>query len=249
MSRYQLAFVVLLFAAAPVLANGPEFEWLRKGYILVHTESGEFVSRHLEREKAYQSAIAHAYASGNTGELLYEFSFPNRVMIITMQPEIVPPTEPPPEPPPPPPPDPGDMLEEGTVFVCNESGANGATVEPAGKPGNDGFSAESPLPDLSTTRGFSAGTDVRFCEGMERRNSMLRIAHSGDPGDGNRAVIAMYQQGMISRLAYQMSFKVSDVNQAVIGCYQILNGVARPCWDTIPVCAEDKGVKECFEPS
>jgi hypothetical protein len=241
-------YLVALLLAFPVLADQPSIEWTRLGYIVVHTDSGEYISRHIDAEKAYQSALAHAYASGNTGDFVYRISFPKRLMEIHI-PEIVSVMLPPPEPPEPPPEDPGEEIEQGTVFVCNGTGAGGTSFEPAGIPGNDGFSMETPLPILHTTKGFAPGTDVRFCEGAIWENHELQVEHSGDAGDNNRLAIKGLQLGLLSRNAYKSMYDVSAANPAVIGCYFNMNGIARPCFNTVAYCDHDRGKQECYDGS
>lgn len=265
-------FLILLLIAPMGWASYDDLtaKWTRHGYIVV-TFQGEYISRHVNREEAYESAFNHAYKSGNTGELEYLIAYPDRTLSIKLPeivtPPVVPPDEEPPPEPPPPPVDTGEELDPNTVYFCpsDGSGARGTTAEPPGSNSNDGTDPAKPLATLDRLGVLPAGTDVRLCEGGVFADQRIVLKHGGDIGETNRLILGIYgsnnffsartSQGWkkgpeLVRMKMFHKFKGWDsaaIDRVIVGCYKNLNGVYRPCMNSLPLCKPGTDTK-CLDP-
>ena len=259
-----ILILALILLAAPAFGDDPALKWTRLGKIVVVDPDGNRVSTHYEREKAYQSANNHAWASGNTGDLEYEILFPRRKFVISIPERYRPPVfSDEPEPPTPDPLDDGRLLEANAVYVCPPGPNNGATVEPAGKPGNDGASPDSPLHDPNLVGSRSPGTDVYFCEGAKFYKE-FRLLHSGERGLANEVALTRYHANQSvaltdphilnnpfadlydSPLLASYGFDKSRIDPVNVWCYQNLNGVYRPCQNAMAHC-ESESELQCID--
>jgi hypothetical protein len=177
--------IVLVFICSSAFAENV-IEWTRLGYIVV-THEDEYISRHVDRKEALESAANHAFNSGNTGLITYKLEYPDeRIDIVVpgvaaieppLPDEVV---------------DTGAQLDPNTVYFCPAGANGGTTVEPGGSDSNDGTSPFEPFATLAKYSGGPAGMDVRLCEGGVFEDQTLDIVHSGDIGENNRVVLAQY---------------------------------------------------------
>ena len=226
-------------------------DWTSLGYIVVEEWDGTYISRHIQRKEAMESAMNHAFNSGNTGTLAYRLVFPDEKVEFTI-PSIA--SEEPP-PPPPPPVDTGEQLDPNTVFAC-DGGEAGTTVEPTGSDSNSGLLVEGVVQPVKSLRRLEQvaeaqadGVDYRLCEGGVWHDQMLRIRKSGDVGRWNRALIdsADARTKRIKNYRALPGWVKEWEDYVVVGCYKILNGVPRPCMDAYPIC-EPGVATQCLDP-
>ena len=228
--------LTLLFSKLAIADNAEDqLNWAALGYIVVTTAEDQYVSRHVHRDEAVQSAYYHAFSHGNSGELAYHLKHP-QVRIDVVIPEVqisAPPV------PPAPPKDTLEQLDEKTVYFCpaDSSGALGTTQEPPGSNSNDGSSPWDAYATLDRLGNRNPGTDVRLCEGGVFNDQTLDIVHSGDIGEENAILLSQVQgQQLNSEQLMKLGYNYDLIDPVVVGCYKILNGVPRPCMDTYPRC-------------
>lgn len=269
----MLKFLILLLLALPAFAaeDPPEyFKWttdtaVERGYIVLEFD-GEYLSRFAQRKEAYEYAINHALHNRITdGAVRYRLKFPDELGSANLSEFIAGlPTDPPEEPAPPPdyepPVDTGEMLDPNTAFAC-DGGENGTTPEPTGSDSNSGLWVDGQPDPVKSLRRLEQiaeaqpdGVDYRLCEGAVFEDQTLTIRKSGDVGKNNRVLMRYYSQQYIGNYSptaknhYAIpGWKPEEVNRVIVGCYKILNGVPRPCMDTLQICKP--GVKtKCLDP-
>lgn len=244
--RY-LRIVVCLLLAQPAIAAEEVVDWTRLGYYVVRTEDGEFVDRHTTKEYAQATAINHAFATGNTGKLVYIIESPNYEAVVKVPEIFVPPPTPVPEPPPPPPKDTGAQLDPNTVFAC-QGGEFGTTSEATGDDRNHGRMVDGEIKPIRSLARLAElaeqqpdGVDYRLCEGGRWFNERLEVKKNGHIGGTNLLILGIYQAWLESGVSqYDLpGFDPSAIDRVVVGCYKILNGVPRPCMDEYSICSEN----------